>query len=176
MPSIRSFVRAEFVKHVRIHTAPTEKGKNTLDIFHPLYRAKHLGKGKSLSSFDDELWIYIDKAEVLGLIEVNFALPWSDVESNTTIGSLKELYLSEEVDEVAVEWNALRLEVLRSTVDTLHLEFQKAIRSELRINAEHLVAEKCGRVFDRLLSTVPLRTNEEDETRPRVLAFITDPE
>jgi hypothetical protein len=120
MPGIRSFVRAEYFRNVRLFTSPTEKGKSVLDIFHPLYKTKNLSRGKTVTSFEDDLWIYIERAERLGLISVEFRMPWLTKEDDAIINALKGWYLSEEVDEVAGEWNTYRTDILNKAVRLMY--------------------------------------------------------
>ena len=119
-PVFRQFVRDNYRKNARVFTYPTSKGQSVLDIFHPLYRAKHLGHGKPIESFSDELWTEILKCEREELITVEFRLPWIDTKEDRILNLLKGRYLSPlEEDESDVDWNKFRVTVLKQALEEL---------------------------------------------------------
>lgn len=174
MPAIRKYVRDEYEKYVSIYTEPTPKGKGILDIFHPFYRVKNLGRGKKVNTFNDEMWAEIEKCADQGLIKLEFRLPWLDNSEDRIFNSLKALYFSPETDEINAEWNLFRNEVLRLAVNDLYEQLQDEICKELRHKAELIIIDKCRKRFAWLIGKMAFKS-QEDEPRPRVLAFVPDP-
>jgi transcription elongation factor SPT6 len=69
-PFIKSYIYSVFYEICYISTKPTEKGSNELDIFHPLFRTKRI-YNKHVSTFDNDLFMYIIESEKKNLISVD---------------------------------------------------------------------------------------------------------
>lgn len=94
-PDFRAIIRAEYKNHVKIYTSPTEKGKTVLDVFHPYYRVKNLAGGKSVGTFNPELWAEALKCESLELIKIEFKLPWDDIKEDKIFNQVKSFYVTQ---------------------------------------------------------------------------------
>jgi transcription elongation factor SPT6 len=173
-PTFRQYVKKEYLKEVRIFTSPTTKGKATLDVFHPLYRVKNLERGKSPISFGGELWGDALRCEQLGLIDINFKLPWSQLEDDRISSQMKAFYLGDQDNEFESEWNRFRGEVVNLAVTELYAELSKEVRKELTVKAEEFIMDKAEEAFRAMVSKAPIRTKEYEDRR--IFALVTDPD
>jgi transcription elongation factor SPT6 len=177
MPSFRSFVREEYKRNVRVYTYPTSKGKSVLDVFHPLYYVKHLGNGKSLDSFNDEIWAAIAKCERDELIVVNFRLPWADLNDDRILDQLKGFLLdSEDEDDIVADWNKFRTEVIKLGLEEIYTILEKEIRYELSARAEEVIQQKASQRFEAIITKDPFTVKDDEENRPVIFSFVTDPD
>lgn len=187
-PIFRSFVRSKYAYYVRVYTSPTEKGKADLDIFHPFYRTKSLGRlspaegeerkeGKDVDSFGKtDLWLEVCKCEAEGLIRVDFVMPWSDTSEDKILNELKLFYLSgESVEEIETEWNEFRGEVLHQALQDLYTAFESEYRRYLTMKSEENVLQKCREAYRSRLMASPYLVRDEEIISPKVFSLVTDP-
>ena len=187
-PIFRSFVRAKYAYYVRVYTSPTEKGKADLDVFHPFYRTKSLGRlnpaegeerkeGKDVDSFGKtDLWLEVCKCEADGLIKVDFVLPWSDTSEDKILNELKIFYLSgESMEEIEAEWNEFRGEVLHQALNDLYIALEAEYRRYLTMKSEENVLQKCREAYQARLMASPYLVRDEEVTSPKVFALVADP-
>ena len=185
-PIFRSFVRAKYAYYVRVYTSPTDKGKTELDVFHPFYRTKSLGRlagdgepkeGKDVDSFGNtDLWLEVGKCESEGLIQVQFVLPWNDPSDDKILNELKLFYLSSEtVEEIEAEWNDFRSEVLHQALSDTYSALEKEYRRYLTIKSEENVLKKCREEFYKRLMEPPYLVRDEEVISPKVFSLVTDP-
>jgi transcriptional accessory protein Tex/SPT6 len=147
-PVIRKWLRKLYFEKATIFTEPSEKGKKELDLNSPYYIVKRIVR-RPIKTFNDELWIMVNKCEKMGLIKSKIVLPW-DEGYNTdafkkTTGSadeisdrLKKMTLagvndkkSQENDNI-IQWNILRTEVIKNLLkDFVYPSLEKELRNEL---------------------------------------------
>ena len=195
-PFIKSYIYSVFYEKCYISTKPTEKGSNELDIFHPLFRTKRI-YNKPVSSFDNDLFMYIIESEKRNLITVDIKIKENinnndDKKNNNNndddFKELKKILLKAAMpnnDSIDNRWELFRSEGIRIAINDLKQSYQKEIRNILLEKAENFIIEKASINFYNLLMSGPYRIklfkdtekNEDkftDSKIPRVMSFVFD--
>lgn len=131
-PYLRTILKDLYTKNGTLSTAPTEKGKKDLDVFHPSYKIKQI-KMEPISNFlNDDRFIDIQKHVDAGLITLNIEL---SLEHKTNFHTFLSMhYLHPNADS---PWNLMRQEVLKILIDrVLTNDIVNEVKIELQQAAE----------------------------------------
>lgn len=174
LPSIRRYVRELYVKYARICTAPTEKGRVVLNVFNPYYRVKNLAEGKYANTWTPDMWAEVVRCEELGLITVEFKLPWEsdkEVKDDRILDTIKRMYLTSSDDEIESDWNHFRLQVLKQALQQIYDETAEVIRKDLTAQACEWVKAQVQSAFFQIINLGKIKKESG-----KLLAMVTDPD
>jgi len=157
-PQVRQAVRQIYQEKAELSTFPTEKGRQTVDAFHP-YRAVLRIDRKPISLCKDSKMLLILKAEKEGFITFKIELPLD----KTLLESMENLYLSDGTSAVANAWNEQRREILNiATRNYLFPLLEKETRQKLAEEAKESVAISCMETLTAKLIAGPYTPQDSD--------------
>jgi len=164
-PSVREYVRNFYSKNAMVATKPTSVGIDAIDAFHQFEGVKWIND-KPISSFDDEQWLLVQKAEDEKLIDVTVGLPKESIDN--ILFECEQLFLSDGVSRTAQSWNEQRKQILREAVVTLLIPImEKETRMSLVTRAKQLLVAKCGLQLWNKVSIAPYDPANGDNTQCR---------
>ncbi|GAA5841172.1 hypothetical protein JCM11251_003227 [Rhodosporidiobolus azoricus] len=172
-PLLRKEARRVFKDHAVVTVEATKVGETKIDPLNPYYAFKYL-RPKPISEFSrSPQWLQILAAEAEGLVSVAISLP--PIAYDKFYDTLRECYLSDYTSALADEWNNLRAEVLKKSIDeTLLKEGEIYVRGMLKEEAEAHVMDLCRLKLDQRIDAAPWcrgdGTMQPGET-PSVLAL-----
>lgn len=191
-PEILKYFKEQYLRKAFISTNPKEKGKELLDIFHPLFCAKRIQR-RPLSTFlnpGDMLWYYMVQAEKEGLIQIEIELsPNAEQEilsemtnyyqDNGRIlrnGELSEQDV-EEKEHNLKSWNIVRSQVIKMFMKRVDSRVKTSLRRKLTSHAEKALVEKCSDSFEQMLLKPPKKlieniADERVELTPKIMVLL----
>ncbi|WIA22113.1 hypothetical protein OEZ85_004454 [Tetradesmus obliquus] len=185
-PCLRQVVRNELYQYALLSTTPTAAGEEALDPFHPYAITKRLADKKVSSLEGSDTWLRILAAEKAGLITVKIEWPEANIKASLADASLAdvgELFVSDNIAEVAVVWNDWRRGVLQAAVQERLLPAMLAeLKARLTSNAIETAMLQVQDRFWHFVSQQPVRILEvpDDQTEqepvqmetPRFMAVV----
>ena len=195
-PFLKKFIYQNFYEKCYLSTEPTEKGKNELDVFHPLFITKRIEK-KPISTFNDDLYLYIIESESKGYINVNINIieNLKDDKKFLDEDDFKELNkilltaampdnINKNVNSFD-NWKLFRNEGIRTCIKELKNVFIEDIKKYLLKKSEKYTISLCADNFYTLLMSGPYRLKFSkndvkkdykfsDYSIPRIMSFVYD--
>lgn len=191
-PLIKKELKKLYNEKVAIDTDPTDKGKKDIHVYNFYYPVKRI-RGLKPIAFSKDLWLMVLEAEQKGLINIKFKLPWQKdekEEKDEIRKKLLSLYLLEnkarksEGEEIGLvkAWNIVREEAVSKLLKNfIYPSMEKALREELRENAEKFVVSECAKYFRDTINIQPYKKSKEDgefsneQSKLKVLSCISEP-
>ena len=163
-PVIREYVRKRFRRLACVQTKPTDRGAEIRDPVH-MYGPISMLVDKPLDSFgvdNDFSWLFIEKAEEEGLLEVRIEVPPEALQLQL-VKPMVEQYQSSGTSDVAAAWNALREGVVKELVQSLAGVFASEARAILSRLSKDLILRQISDEAWRHASAPPWRPEESAE-------------
>lgn len=157
-PPVRSTIFNYLKSYGYVSVTPTEQGLTELDVYHPSFKVKRL-KNKPLSSFNNDLFIEIIKAEKSKLI--TYVIDFPENEKRSLNEKLLKCYVHPRVQcELTKNWNVIRESIITHLLEQTILDFKKEIIDILIENAENYVISQAATNFYSLLMTGPYKKEQ----------------
>lgn len=180
-PMVRKKLREEFRKRLRFSAHPTKKGIVEIDHQHPLFGKQYIFD-KPVGRMEADEYLYYAKAEKEGLIETRLYVDTDDeIKRGVTLmdTTIASQYKRDEFSAVAVEWNNLRREVMKTCVDEILVPiFRKEAHELLMEEAQgHVIRTSAEKLTHQLAiaAFVPAERyvdeNDDDEAGHRVVSI-----
>ncbi|GAA5879533.1 hypothetical protein JCM1840_003438 [Sporobolomyces johnsonii] len=172
-PLLRKEARRYFRDFAQVNVTATKEGQTKIDPMNPFYAFKYL-KDKPITEFlRSPQWLQILAAESEGLVTASIVLPQGA--RDRFVAELKKMYLSDYTSALADEWNDLRTDILKETLEEhfVPLGAQWA-RSSLKEDAEELVGTMIKRKLESRVDAAPWCRDDgtmEPGQTPSVLAL-----
>uniref|UniRef100_A0A0N4ZX03 SH2 domain-containing protein n=1 Tax=Parastrongyloides trichosuri TaxID=131310 RepID=A0A0N4ZX03_PARTI len=168
-PDFRQAMRIEYERTALISIKCTKKGRDEIQIGHPLYKMRYC-IDKPIETLKDDEFLYIIQAEKQGFIkyEIHINKKWkkSDENCDNFIESFirKKVFYTEKMSEVAKEWNKLRAQVLTMAVEKFLLKvFEKELIKSLVEEATTYVIQKVKGIMLRKFNYKPYQADLQDD-------------
>ena len=195
-PFLKKFIYQNFYEKCYLSTEPTEKGKNELDVFHPLFITKRIEK-KPISTFNDDLYLFIIESESKGYINVNIKIIENIKDDKKFLDEddfkeLNKILLTAAMPDNINKninsfdnWKLFRNEGIRTCIKDLKSVFIEDIKKYLLKKSEKYTISLCANNFYSLLMSGPYRLKFSkndvkkdykfsDYSIPRIMSFVYD--
>jgi transcription elongation factor SPT6 len=168
-PRLRRVVRGSFYQTASIDCIRTDKGLRKITDDHPYYEFKYVRRQTFMDLHGrPDLFLKMLKAEAEGLITVKISMEnYKDFKRK-----LHRAICSDNVSDVADEWNALRREMLDSALDRLQGIIATGVKESLRARFEEELAGRARESYYNRLDQAPFKPRgAELGSTPTVIAI-----